>query len=99
MAKFYKVCCGIRRVGGEYDYLLKKVKGTPYPLDEHLFTYTRRGVYYLVDIDTGLELKHFNYWQDLEDWYIYNKGRYLMCRESSSYKDKVKKLRQLEEAQ
>ena len=97
MAKMFKVCCGVREHNGEYGYVVKRVRGEEYPIDDNLFIYTQKGVYHLVDKETGLELNHFHYYQDLEVWYVSNKNKYYMFRESAQYKIKVKKFKQLQE--
>lgn len=97
MAKFIKVCCGVREHNGEYSYIVRKVKGEVFTLDNNLAIYTKKGVYHLVDIETGLELNHFNYWDALEDWYNDNKNRYYMYRNSDYYREKVKKFNELKE--
>ena len=97
MAKMFKVCCGVREINGEYGYVVKRVRGEEYPLDNNLFIYTQRGVYHLVDKETGLELNHFHYYQDLEEWYASNKSKYEMFKLTEQYRQKVKKFKQLQE--
>ena len=98
MAKLFKVCCGVREANGEYGYLIKQVRGERYYNDENLFIYTKGGYYHLVDIDTGLELNHFNYHDQIDTWYNENKKKYYAYRDSVSYKEKVKRFKALEEA-
>ena len=97
MAKFIKVCCGVREHNGEYGYIVKRVKSEPFCLDDNLAVYSQKGVYHLVDKETGLELNHFNYWEDIIKWYLANKNRYYMYRNSDYYREKVKKFKELEE--
>ena len=97
MAKFIKVCCGVREHDGEYGYIVKKVRGEIFALDTNLAVYTKKGFYHLIDIETGLELNHFGYWEDLENWYHENRLKYYGYRDSDYYREKVKRFKQLKE--
>ena len=97
MSKIYKVIMNHVTTTGENEVILKKVKGEPFSLDSSLFVRYVKGVYHLVDIETGLELNHFNYWDALVDWYNDNKNRYYMYRNSDYYREKVKKFKELKE--
>ena len=97
MAKMFKVCCGVREVNGEYGYIIKRVRGELFAIDKNLFIYTKARTYHLVGIETGLELNHFYYYEDLENWYHENRLKYYGYRDSDYYREKVKRFKQLQE--
>lgn len=99
MSKIYKVIMNHVTTTGENEIILKKVKGEPFSLDSSLFVRYVKGVYHLTDIATGCELTHSSYYDVIEYWYKQYKDKLEVFRLTDSYKNKLKKFKQLEELQ